>query len=396
MDEIVMLKKRYLTSSVVEDLKSKMVFVSGPRQVGKTTLSTELVTSFFKESAYYNWDFREDRKKILASEWPSDANLIILDEIHKYSKWKTLIKGNYDKFGQEHKFLITGSARLNVYRKGGDSLQGRYHNYRLHPFTYRELCQIKSTPHEAFAALNCIDCNGQTELEALYQFGGFPEPLIAQDARTLRRWHRERFERLFREDIRDMESIRDLSNMQLLGDMLSKRVGSILSLNALREDLEVSHKAMSHWMNILESFYYQYRIFPFASRHVRSLKKEPKLYLWDWSEVEEEGARFENCVASHLLKFVHFLEDHSGYKTQLCYLRDRDKREVDFIVVVDGKPWFACEAKLRDTTISPHLRYFNERINIPFCYQVNKDGKEDYKDGNIRVLPASKFFSALI
>ncbi len=392
-----MLKKRYLTSYIVEDLKSKMVFVSGPRQVGKTTLSTELITCFFKESAYYNWDFKDDKKKILASQWPTEAELIILDELHKYTKWKTLIKGNYDKFKDQHKFLVTGSARLNVYRKGGDSLQGRYHNYRLHPFTYAEYCQIKNTrPLTIYEPLNCENFNSKKDLEAIYEFGGFPEPLIAQDNRTLRRWHRERFERLFREDIRDMESIRDLSSMQLLGDMLPEKVGAILSLNSIREDLEVSHKAVSLWMNVLESFYYQYRIYPYSNSNIRSLKKEPKLYLWDWSEVKEEGARFENCVGSHLLKLVHFLEDHGGYKAQLCYLRDRDKREVDFLVVIDGKPWFACEAKLNDTQISPHLRYFNDRIKIPFCYQVNRDSVDDYQDGNIRVLPASKFFSGLI
>lgn len=392
-----MLKNRYLTSHVVEDLKTKMVFVSGPRQVGKTTLSTDLIQSFFKKSAYYNWDFKDDRKKILSSQWPTDAELIILDELHKYSKWKTLIKGNYDKFKEEYKFLVTGSARLNVYRKGGDSLQGRYHNYRLHPFTYAEYCQIKQPkPFEVYSALNCESHNSKKELEAIYQFGGFPEPLISQDKRTLRRWHRERLERLFREDIRDMESIRDLSNMQLLGDMLPERVGSVLSLNSLREDLEVSHKAITHWMNILESFYYHYRIYPYTNRAIRALKKEPKLFLWDWSEVEDEGARFENCVASHLLKLVHFLEDHEGYKAQLCYLRDRDKREVDFLVVVDGKPWFACEAKINEPQISPHIRYFNDRLQIPFCYQVNKNSQEDYQEGNIRVLPASKFFSALL
>lgn len=391
-----MLRKRYLTSYVVEDLKSKMVFISGPRQVGKTTLSLELLTSYYKESAYYNWDFKDDRKIIVSSQWPTDAKLIILDEIHKYTKWKTLIKGAYDKFHKEHKFLVTGSARLNVYRKGGDSLQGRYHHYRLHPFTYAEFCQLKLQPLEVFSELHFEDLDAKEELEALYRFGGFPEPLVVQNTRQLRRWHKEKLERLFREDIRDMESIRDLSSMELLRNILPDKVGSLLSLNSIREDLEVSHKAVTHWMNILESFYYHYRIYPFASNKFRSLKKEPKIYLWDWSEVMNEGARFENCIASHLLKFVHFLQDYEGYEAQLCYLRDRDKREVDFLVVIEGKPWFACEAKIHDRGISPHLRYFNEKLNIPYCYQVNRDGKEDYKDGNIRVLPASKFLPALI
>lgn len=391
-----MLKKRYLTSCVVDDLKSKMVFLSGPRQVGKTTLSTELVTSYYKEAAYFNWDFRDDRKKILASQWPTNAELIILDEIHKYSKWKTLVKGNYDKLGDEYKFLVTGSARLNVYRKGGDSLQGRYHHFRLHPFTYAECCQIKIKPYKIFEELDCDGADSKKELDALYHFGGFPEPLIAQDARNLRRWHRERLERLIKEDIRDIEAIRDISHMQLLSDILPEKVGSSLSLNSIREDLEVSHKAVTHWMNILESFYYHFRIYPFTNRQIRSLKKEPKMYLWDWSEVDNEGARFENCVASHLLKLVHFLQDYEGYDAQLCYLKDKEKREVDFLIVVDGKPWFACEAKINENAISPHLRYFQDRLKIPYCYQVNRDGIDDFRVGTIRVLPASKFFSALI
>lgn len=389
-----MLKKRYLTKFVVEDLKEKMVFISGARQVGKTTLSRELVTDCFKHSAYYNWDYKQDRKLILNSEWEGDAELIILDELHKYAKWKTLIKGNYDKWKDRYTFLVTGSARLNIYRKGGDSLQGRYHHYRLHPFSLAECSQIRNKI-VPFKELPIQTVNSQAELELLDQFGGFPEPLIKQNARHLRRWHQEKTERLFREDIREMEMIRDLGSMQLLSDLLPDKVGSLLSINSLREDLEVSHRAVSHWMNILEGFYYHFRIYPYTSRTIRGLKKEPKLYLWDWSEVENQGGRFENLVASHLLKLVHFLKDHEGYQAALHFLRDRDKRELDFLVTIGGKPWFACEVKLSDEDVSPHINYFKERLKIPFSYQVVMHGKKDAMIDTVRVLPATKFLAAL-
>jgi predicted AAA+ superfamily ATPase len=390
-----MLKKRYLTPFIVEDLKQKMVFVSGPRQVGKTTLSKELITDFYPHFGYYNWDFKEDRKLVLAARWPTEAHLIILDEIHKYRKWKTLIKGYWDKFKEKYTFLVTGSARLNIFRRGGDSLQGRYHNYRLHPFTVAEYGNGKNSivPLEE---LPIKSINHQKELEILFHFGGFPEPLLKQNDRHLRRWHREKTERLFREDILELEMIRDMGNLQLLCDMLPQKVSSLLSLNTIREDLEVSHKAVSHWMKVLETFYYCYRIYPFTSKTIRSLKKEPKLYLWDWSEIKNEGARYENLIASHLLKLVHFIQDYEGYNCQLHYLRDRDKREVDFLVTLDNKPWFACEAKLQDEDPSPSLSYFKDRLNIPFTYQITYQGTKDYVTNGIRVLPAAKFLGSLL
>lgn len=390
-----MLKYRYLTSYIVEDLEEKMVFVSGPRQVGKTTLSRELVAKEFPSNAYLSWDFKEDRKEILKSEWPADAELIILDEIHKYKKWKTLVKGNFDKFRDRYKFLVTGSARLNVFRKGGDSLQGRYHNYRLHPFSLAEYAQ-KQNQFKVFEELSFDSISSDSSFEELYRFGGFPEPLIKQSERSLRRWHREKIERLFREDIRELEQIRDISSMQLLADLLPERVGSLLSVNSLREDLDISFRTAAHWLDILETFYYHFRIYPFTSTKIRSLKKEPKLYLWDWSEIEDEGSRFENFIASHLLKMVNFLEDYGGYNANLYFLRDRDKREVDFLVTVDNKPWFACEAKLQDGGVSSHLKYFKERLKIPFVYQVVKNFNKDVIKNDIRIISAKKFLSGLI
>jgi len=200
---------------------------------------------------------------------------------------------------------------------------------------------------------------------------------------------------MFREDIRDLEAIRDIGNMKLMSDMLPTKVGASLSLNSIREDLEVSHRAVTHWMDVLESFYYHFRIYPYTSKKIRSLKKEPKLYLWDWSEVMDDGRRFENLIASHLLKFVHFLAEYEGYRAELSYLRDVDKREVDFLVTIDGKPWFAVEAKLADAALSPSLGYFRDRLSIPYVYQVVKKENIDLLEKGGRILSAAKFLAAL-
>ncbi|MFZ3137906.1 MAG: AAA family ATPase [Thermodesulfovibrionales bacterium] len=390
-----MLRDRYLTPFIVEDLKDKMVFVGGPRQVGKTTLCRNFIATHFRNHAYFNWDNRTDRRAITSSAWPGDAEILILDEIHKYRRWKGLIKGEYDKLKETYKFLVTGSSRLDLYRRGSDSLQGRYHYYRLHPFT---LAEIEGLAYKASIHGELPISSGfhQDAIETLNVFGGFPEPIMKQNKRQLRRWHNEKIERMFREDILDVQAIRDIGNMKLLSDILPSKVGSLLSTNVIREDLEVSFRAASHWIDVLEAFYYHFRLYPFTSKRIRSLKKEPKLYLWDWSEVEDEAARFENLIASHLLKFVHFITDYEGYKAGLYFLRDVDKREVDFLVTIDNKPWFAVEAKLNETSLSPHLLYFKERLSIPYIYQVVKKTATDRLEKGIRIVSAGKFLAGLI
>jgi predicted AAA+ superfamily ATPase len=390
-----MIKKRYLTEFVVEDLAEKMVFIGGPRQVGKTTIARDLIAKQFNQSGYYNWDSKSDRRKIMQSNWPGNADLIIFDEIHKYKKWKSFVKGEYDTLKNKYHFLITGSARLDLYRKGGDSMLGRYHYYRLHPFSLAELIGKVTIP-EVMKEIPIRPRREKETLKALDKFGGFPEPFLKQNTRVLRRWHNEKTERLFREDIRDVEQVRDIVSMQLLGDLLPEKTGSLLSINSLREDLEVSHRAVSSWLNILESFYYCFRIYPFVGKNFRSLKKEAKLYLWDWSEVENEAVRFENCVASHLLKLIHFLRDYEGYKANLYFLRSVEKKEVDFFVTIAEKPWFAVEAKMNDTNVSPHLFYFKEKLNIPFCYQVVKKGDVDSFIKGVRIVSADRFLAGLI
>ncbi len=233
-------------------------------------------------------------------------------------------------------------------------------------------------------------------LAALMRFGGFPEPFLAQSERTHRRWQKERLERFFREDVRDLEALRDLSSLQLLADLLPERVASPLSLNALREDLEVSHRALTHWIEVLERHYYVVRIRPFESARVRSLRKMPKAYLWDWSQVAGTGPRFENLMALHLLKLCHFLQDRDGFDVDLHYLRDRTGREVDFLVTAGRKPWLAVEAKTSETDVDPSLAYFRQRLKIPWVYQVVLESTRDFVEDGIRCLPAAHFLSALI
>jgi len=390
--KISMIINRYLKEPIANDLEEKMVFLSGPRQVGKTTLARTFLQK--ETDLYYNWDNRQDRKKILAARWPAEKSTVVLDELHKYRHWKDWIKGEYDAHGDRILFLVTGSARLDIYRRGGDSLQGRYHAYRLHGFSVGELKQT-TAPIEPLKSVEFANENCRDAVLSLFEYGPFPEPFLRQNKRSLRRWQRERLDRFFREDVRDLENVRDLSSMELLADMLEERVGSLLSLQSLREDLEVSHRAVTHWMDVLERLYFCFRIPPFTHKAVRALKKAAKVYLWDWSPVKNAGARFENLVASHLLKLKHFLEDYEGYRIGLHYLRDVSKREVDFLVTVDQEPWFAVECKMSSRLVTPALNYFGERLAIPYLYQVTLEEGEDVFDGRVRIMPASRFLSAL-
>lgn len=390
--------QRYLTVPIIKDLEQKMVFVAGPRQVGKTTLAKEIIKSA-GPGEYLSWDRREDRKDILAAQWPPGHALVVLDELHKWQRWKRWIKGEYDKHGDHIRFLVTGSARLDIYRRGGDSLQGRYHHYRLHPLTLAELEGSTAQLPEPGQALDLgvFDSKKASSetLQQLMNYGVFPEPFLAASERTTRRWRKERLDRFFREDVRDLETIRDLSSIQLLADMLTERVASPLSVNSLREDLDYSHRVVDRWVEILERLYYLFRIRPYASRTFAGMKKMPKAYLWDPTLVKDPGPRFENMVALHLLKLCDFLEDHEGYRMKLHYLRDKADHEVDFLVACDNKPWFLVEAKLSETRIDRSLRYFRDKLKVP-AFQVVLDSQRDFEKDGIRCIPAHVFLSALI
>jgi predicted AAA+ superfamily ATPase len=363
---------RYLKAPVLQDLKEKMVFIGGPRQVGKTTFAQSLLKDFCDgHPAYLNWDAVMDRRIILGGSWPALEKLIIFDEIHKFVKWRGLIKGYYDKLKNTHQFLITGSARLDYYRKGGDSLLGRYHYFRMHPFTLPEI--------------------GTEHINELLRFGGFPEPFLKQGETVLRRWHQERKERVVYSDLRDLERVSEISHIALLADALPERVGSPLSRKSLAEDLGVDFKTIERWLSILENLYYCFRISPYGTPRIRAVKKEQKLYLWDWSEHEEEGKRWENMVASHLLKFCHYEQDVEGHRMELRFLRDSNRREVDFVVMKNKRPIFAVECKSGEKAASPHLSYFAERTDIPVFYQVHRGTRAYSVSDRIHVLPFAKF-----
>ena len=373
-------RHRYIADDCRQDLSEKLVFIGGPRQVGKTTLALHLLGGErgAGHPAYLNWDIAAHRQRILAGELPTEP-LVVLDEVHKYARWRGLLKGFYDERFPESSALVTGSARLDHYRKGGDSLQGRYHYYRLHPYS---LMEMSSAPIDG-------------DLEALLRFGGFPEPLARQNATHWRRWRRERQARVFAEDLVSLERVNEVSLLELLFTALLARVGSPLSLQALREDLQVSHDSVRRWLTIFDNLYLTFRLSPFGAPKVRAVKKEQKLYLWDWSVLEEVGPRFENLVAAQLLKFCHYREDTQGFGMELRYLRDTDRREVDFVVLQDGRPQFAVECKAQGKQQSPHLRYFRDRTDVPAFYQVHL-GSEDYQVARgIRVLPFTTFVREL-
>lgn len=365
---------RYLSPAIQEFLDNRMVFIGGPRQVGKTTLGLSFLRPPKPDNpAYLNWDDVTSRSQIRKGELPVQP-IILLDEIHKFKGWRNLVKGFYDKRKEQQKFIVTGSARLDLYRRGGDSLLGRYRYLRLHPFSAVEL-----------------GLTTRSDLDALLIFGGFPEPFLKGSDRNLKLWHRERLYRIVNDDIRDLENLKEYSSIEVMAEALPVRAASILSINSLAEDLQVNHKTAEKWLGILEQVYYCFRIMPYGVPRIRAVKKEKKLYLWDWSSIESEGHKFENLVASQLLQHCHFLEDTQGEKMELRFLRDTDKREVDFVVIRNGKALFAVECKSGEKAPSPHLGYFAERTPIPAFYQVHL-GHKDYTAGNkVRILPFLKF-----
>jgi predicted AAA+ superfamily ATPase len=368
------LPKRVYYEQIKQDLEKKMVFLGGPRQVGKTTLSCSFINKYHDgHKGYLNWDNEIDRAIINKQNWSKEEPIIILDEIHKRKGWQNFIKGVYDTWRRTQKFIITGSARLDHYRKGGDSMLGRYHYHRIHPYTLNELG------------------NSQINLKKLFKFGGFPEPLIDEDEVQLRRWHLQRISKLVRQDLRDLENVTNIDKIENLADLLPSRVGSLLSLKSISEDLEISDKTIKKWIQIFDRLYFTYQIAPFGTTKIKAIKKTPKLYLWDWSQVENEAARFENLVASHLLKLCHFWEDNLGQRTELRFIRDDKGRECDFIVIREKKPIFAVECKLTSTDVDSSILYFKNKFKVPMWYQVHLGEETRIISPDYKILPFKKF-----
>lgn len=354
------------------------MFIGGPRQVGKTTLARYILEKHFKSGRYFNWDFDEDRTAILKKRWREDDKLLVFDEIHKFPKWKQWIKGLYDVLGDKHRILITGSARLDVYRRGGDSLLGRYHYWRLHPFTLDELP---------------ISIDKGHALEKLMTIGGFPEPLLTGNETEIRRWRRERFDRVIREDIRDLEGVRDIQMLRLLLDLLRERVGSPIVISNIARDLQVAHKTVKMWIQVLERMYLIFVVRPYVKSSPRSILKPPKIYFFDNGDVKgDEGACFENLVASSLLKRLHFLEDSEGYEFDLYYIRDKEGREVDFAIVKDGVLQEIIEAKYSDENISRGLKYYSQKLRPTKATQIVATLKNSFDEKGVRVMSPFEYF----
>ena len=374
-------RQRYLVAQVLRDLERKMVFVAGPRQVGKTTMALALPGA---AEGYLNWDVPEHRERILRRELPP-ADLWVFDEIHKYRSWRNWLKGVHDAQvsrpgSRRHRILVTGSARLDYYRFSGDSLQGRYHLLRLFPLSAKEL-----------------NLTSVEQLKDLLTLGGFPEPFYGGSETEARRWSREYRNLLIREEAASLERVQDLGNLELLALRLPDLVGSPLSLNALREDLQVAHKTVAGWVAILERLYAVVRLSPFGHPRIRAIKKATKHYHFDWTVVQNRAARFENLVALHLLKWVAYRQDTEGRDLELRYFRDTDGREVDFVVTEDRKSVLMVEAKQSDAPVDRSLRYLKRRFPQAEAWQVALDGRKDFlTPEGTRVAPALRLLSKLV
>ena len=368
---------RYLEPHIKKDLKEKIVILSGPRQVGKTTLSKQLTSSHF----YLNFDSSSDRKIIHSQEWTRNVDLVIFDELHKMKNWKSWIKGIYDTESIPPSLLVTGSARIETYRKGGDSLAGRYFSYRLHPLTVKEICSsMKLAPQEA--------------LDGLLFFGGFPEPFLKQSERFAKRWRRTHVDNIVRQELLDMENVRDIKSIEILIDLLRMRVGSPTSYTSLAQNLQVSVHTVKHWLQILENLYVIFPVRPFHKNISRSILKEPKYYLFDVGAVEAGlSAKLENVVALALLRDLHLLEDTSGCRVSLCYLRDKEKNEVDFLTVVDNKPTCMIEVKVNKDSFSKSLFRFQPFLKETKAVQLVYDLKRRKSRPQMRMIPVYEFLS---
>ncbi len=385
-----------------------MVFVMGPRQVGKTTLSLEIENGW-ESVYYYNWDNQKDRALILAGPdaiaedvglefLTEEPPVLIFDEIHKYINWKTFLKGLYDSYPNMAHIVVTGSARLEVFNKGGESLMGRYFPYRLHPLSVGEIVHPQLHSNEIAKIPAKIN---EHDFEKLLKFGGFPDPFIKADKRFVTKWRSLRIKQLFEDDIRDLTRIREVRQLEILAELLRHQVGHFISYESLAKKLQVNGKTVRNWITTLQALYYLFEIRPWTKNVTRSLIKEPKYFLWDWALCYDKGALAENFIASHLLKAVHFWSDSGLGNYDLHFIRDKQKREIDFLVTKDDNPWFLVEVKSGNSSkISPSLQHFHEILETKHAFQVVLDmpyvNRNCFAGKKPVIVPAKTFLSQLI
>jgi predicted AAA+ superfamily ATPase len=395
--------KRRSLSQAVETLAfagHKMAFVSGPRQCGKTTMA-KMLLKHRTSGLYRNWDEVEFRRAwaknpsvLIPKARGGDVPLVVFDEIHKDRRWKRNLKGVFDTLETPCDILVTGSARLNVYMKGSDSLLGRHLSFRLHPLSIREMARPDVLSPDAM--LTALASRAQRRaktwgenLASLLAYGPFPEPLLAHDARKARLWRRNREQLIVREDLRDLSRLPDLGRIEMMNAMLPERVGALFSVASVARDIEVSIPTVRRWLTYLKELYYLFEIKPFIRSIPRSLRREGKVYMWDYGVIPDEAARFENLVACHLLKACHYWTDTGEGVFDLFFLRDKDKREIDFLLVRDGKPWLPVEVKCADAAPSQNWKLFAPLLPCKMGLQIVRQPEwKEHVFGDTRILVA--------
>ncbi len=348
-----------------------MAWVSGPRQVGKTT------TCRMDGTDYLNWDNADDRRLILRGpaavteriqleKLRAALPIVVFDELHKDKKWKAFLKGFFDVYGERARIIVTGSSRLDVYRRGSDSLMGRYFLYRMHPFSVAEISRIELPE----AVIQPPSSLLEAEWQALWEHGGFPEPFLRRDPRFTRRWRSLRRDQLTREDMRNIAQIESPGLLETLTDILAERSGQQLSFSNLANEVGIAVDTVRRWLDLLQRLHFGFVVRPWFANVTKALRKEPKWFLRDWSGVDVPGQRAETLMACHLLKAVEGWTDLGLGDFELRYLRDKLKREVDFLVVRDRKPWMLVEVKMRDTHLSDSLCYFQKVTKAKHAFQA--------------------------
>ena len=381
----------------------QMAFVSGPRQVGKTTICKGLAG----KAHTLNWDNQADRQNILAGpdriaellgldQLSQQPRVVAFDELHKYARWKSFLKGFFDSLSPEVRILFTGSSRLDVFRRGGDSLMGRYFLFRMHPLSVGELLDV-TVPPKIFRLPKPLE---KAEWDALWKHGGYPEPFSKRNATFSRRWQSTRRNQLLREEVRDLTQIHELTQLEALAMILAGRSGQQLVYGNLAKDVQVSADTAKRWIETLCSLHFGFLVRPWFQNVAKAIRKEPKWYLRDWSEIEDAGARAETFMACHLLKAVEGWTDLGLGNFELRHVRDKDQREVDFVVIRDGKPWFLVEVKSSETKLSPSLAYFHDQLKTKHAFQVVTDleyvNADCFATGRPTVVPAKTFLSQLL
>jgi uncharacterized protein len=370
---------RDLSAEIIKDLKTKMVFLSGPRQCGKTTLSKQLFPESFE---YLSWDIPRQRKIITDIAWDKTMDLIVLDELHKFKKWKNFLKGIHDEFLNKPPILVTGSARLDTFRNKGDALTGRFFHYRLHPIDVNEGCHMspKATPDEI--------CNH------LLKTGGFPESFF--NPKSSAKLNLSRFDLVLDEDLRDLSKTNSVGGIRHLIEILRERVGQIINYDNISSELGVSAPTVKSWIVLLERLYLIFRVSPYSYNLSRSLKKDSKYYFYDCSAAPDNpGAALENLAACALYKYCQWQRDCAGLDYQLMFYRDKDKREVDFVVTHQKKVESIIEVKSSDTKISESLHYLKSKCSPKNSLQLMKNHYKNLEKNGVQVVKLANWLAAL-